>query len=56
MALGLGPSDVELLTNKTPMGRIGEPEEVAEAVMFLLSDAASYLTGAEITVDGGFIL
>ena len=56
MALGLGPSDVELLTNKTPMGRIGEPEEVAEAVMFLLSDAASYLTGAEIAVDGGFVL
>ena len=47
---------MELLTNKTPMGRIGEPEEVAEAVMFLLSDAASYLTGAEITVDGGFVL
>ena len=56
MALGLGPSDVQLLTDKTPMGRIGEPEEVAEAVMFLLSDAASYLTGAEIAVDGGFVL
>jgi 3alpha(or 20beta)-hydroxysteroid dehydrogenase len=56
MALGLGPSDVELLTSKTPMGRIGEPEEVSETVMFLLSDAASYLTGAEIAVDGGFIL
>lgn len=56
MALGLGPSDVELLTSRTPMGRIGEPEEVSETVMFLLSDAASYLTGAEIAVDGGFIL
>ena len=33
-----------------------ESEEVAEAVMFLLSDAASYLTGAEIAVDGGFVL
>ena len=38
------------------MGRIGDPDEVAEAVMFLLSDAASYLTGAEIAVDGGFVL
>ena len=56
MSIGLGPSDIELLTNKTPMGRIGEPDEVAEAVMFLLSDAASYLTGAEIAVDGGFVL
>jgi NAD(P)-dependent dehydrogenase (short-subunit alcohol dehydrogenase family) len=36
-----------------PMGRYGEPEEVAETVAFLCSDAASYITGAAITVDGG---
>jgi hypothetical protein len=35
------------------MGRYGEPEEVAETVAFLCSDAASYITGAAITVDGG---
>ncbi|MEV0583102.1 SDR family oxidoreductase [Nonomuraea sp. NPDC050310] len=38
----------------TPMGRVGEAEEIAGAVCFLLSDAASYVTGAEIAVDGGW--
>ncbi|MFI6060155.1 SDR family oxidoreductase [Streptomyces sp. NPDC051286] len=38
----------------TPMGRVGEPSEIAQAVTFLLSDAASYITGAELAVDGGW--
>jgi 3alpha(or 20beta)-hydroxysteroid dehydrogenase len=37
-----------------PMGRIGEPVEVGEVVSFLISDASSYMTGAEIAVDGGW--
>jgi 3alpha(or 20beta)-hydroxysteroid dehydrogenase len=37
----------------TPLGRMGEPEEVAEVVCYLVSDRASFVTGAEITVDGG---
>ena len=37
-----------------PMNRIGEPEEVAEVAMFLLSDAPSFMTGAIVPVDGGY--
>ena len=40
--------------NDTPMGRMGQPEEVASAVLFLASDAASLMTGAIVAVDGGF--
>ncbi|MFD7919993.1 glucose 1-dehydrogenase [Streptomyces sp. NPDC059740] len=38
----------------TPMGRVGEPDEIAGSVVYLLSDAASYVTGAELAVDGGW--
>jgi NAD(P)-dependent dehydrogenase (short-subunit alcohol dehydrogenase family) len=36
------------------LGRIGEPEEVAEAVIFLCSDHASFITGTDLAVDGGY--
>ncbi len=38
-----------------PMGRIGEPEEVAKAILFLASDDASFITGAVLPVDGGYL-
>lgn len=41
--------------SRTPLGRIGDPEEVAGVIAFLLSDDASYVSSAEILVDGGFI-
>ena len=49
------PDYLDEVIDRTPMGRIGEPEEVASAVAFLCLPASSYVTGECIAVDGGFL-
>jgi NAD(P)-dependent dehydrogenase (short-subunit alcohol dehydrogenase family) len=44
----------QLIVANTPMGRMGRSEEVAEVIAFLATDAASYMTGSEVYVDGGW--
>jgi 3-oxoacyl-[acyl-carrier protein] reductase len=44
----------QAVTSAIPMGRVGRPEDVAGAVVFLASDAAAYITGQVLAVDGGF--
>ena len=50
----LTPERVEDIMRHTPMGRFGEPSELIGAVVWLASDASTFVTGAEIAVDGGF--
>lgn len=53
MLEGNTKEQMAFLENMIPLRRLGTSEEVAELVLFLASDAASYITGAEVTVDGG---
>jgi NAD(P)-dependent dehydrogenase (short-subunit alcohol dehydrogenase family) len=50
-----GNDYIEQIERLHPIGRLGEPHEVAEAILFLASDRASYITGAILPVDGGYL-
>ena len=49
-----GQQRLKMISNTVPLGRLGTPDEIAKAVVFLASDDASYITGTELFVDGGF--
>ena len=49
-----GQQRLKMISNNVPLGRLGTPDEIAKAVVFLASDDASFVTGAELFVDGGF--
>lgn len=52
----VSPEMVEQLRNTTPLGRLGEPQEMANVIAFLLSEEASFMTGATVIASGGRIL
>ena len=56
MVQALGQETLRQLAEETPLGRLGTPEDVAHAVVFLASDKASFLTGQVLGADGGFIV
>jgi NAD(P)-dependent dehydrogenase (short-subunit alcohol dehydrogenase family) len=45
----------EQLSRTQPIGRMGQPEEIAELACFLCSDAAAFITGSNVPIDGGFV-
>ncbi|MFH1444843.1 MAG: SDR family NAD(P)-dependent oxidoreductase [Candidatus Peregrinibacteria bacterium] len=49
------PASMKAITDRVPMKRMGTPEEIAAAVVFLASEEASYVTGATLFVDGGYL-
>ena len=56
IAEGQGPELDKMLQTLVPMKRLGRPEEIADAVLWLCSDKASYVTGQSVSVDGGYVM
>lgn len=56
MTVDLPQNVLDQMTSKTPLGRMGEPEDIANAVLFLASDEACFITGQCIGVDGGLTI
>ena len=54
--MGTDPKNIERFTTFAPINRLGNPEEIAEAVVWLCSDAASFVTGHALVADGGLVI
>ncbi len=55
MVKALDPKMIQAMAARVPLQRLGEPEDIAHAILFLASDAASYINGAVLSVDGGYV-
>lgn len=53
--VGAGVGSIDALASMEPVGHVGEPIDIAEAALYLLSDASRFVTGTAMTVDGGFV-
>ena len=56
MTQAMGDAAKEAVISQIPLKRVGQPKDIAEAVAFLASDKASYITGQVISVDGGMAI
>ena len=54
--LDIIPDVIDSLNKQAPVGRIGQPGEIAEAIVWLCSDTASFVTGHALAVDGGYVI
>jgi 3-oxoacyl-[acyl-carrier protein] reductase len=52
----LGDETRKAILERIPLGRLGQPDEVAQLITFLASDAAAYITGQTFTIDGGMVM
>ena len=52
----LGPEGLEQAAEFIPIGRVGEPDDIADVILFLASEAARYITGQVLVVDGGLLV
>ncbi len=55
MNVNLEESIIRWTVRETPMGRLGKPEEVAQAALYFASDESSFVTGTTLVVDGGWL-